>query len=63
MKIITDVCDQTSGQTGYYKVTNERYGYIIQPITLWVNLTGQVMWKIQPLKVKHDYRNAKRVGN
>ena len=38
---------------------------IIQPIPLSllvVNLTGQVIWKIEPLKVKHYFRNAKRVG-
>ena len=57
MKIITDVCDQTSGQTGYYyKETNERHGYDLStgiPL-VYSGLSGQDTTDFESQSFFHD---------
>ena len=51
-------CDQTSGHTGYYKVSNERYGHYLSTDNPMFPV-GSVVWILQPLKVKHFFQKLK----
>ena len=56
------ICDQTSGHTKYHKVPKERYGQDLSTDTLKTHV-GQVVWVIQPLKVKCFFKMFKKAEN
>ena len=56
------ICDQTSGHTKYHKVPNERYGQDLSTDTPYT-YGDQVVWIIQPLKVKCFFKMFQIAGN
>ena len=51
-------CDQTSGHTGYYGVSNERYGHYLSTDTPQFSV-GFVVCILEPSKVKHFFKKLK----
>ena len=51
-------CGQTTGHTGYYRVSNERYGHYLFTDTPKFS-EGQAVRILQPLKVKHFFKKLK----